>query len=65
MGVVPRREVSFARNLNVGDEVTASVIESEMGDSSILLSLRKAAKRKGWDEIQGRLDGAEVIGDSI
>ena len=32
-----------------------------MGDGSILLSLRKAAKRKGWDEIQGRLDGAEVI----
>lgn len=61
VGVVPRREVAFARNLNVGDEVTASVIESEMGDGSILLSLRKAAKEKGWDEIQGRLDGAEVI----
>ena len=61
VGVVPRREVSFARNLNVGDEVTASVIEAEMGDGSILLSLRKAAKEKGWDEIQARLDGAEVI----
>ncbi len=61
VGMVPRREVSFARNLNVGDEVTASVIETEMGDGSILLSLRKAAKEKGWDEIQARLDGAEVI----
>ena len=49
VGVVPRREVSFARNLNVGDEVTASVIEAEMADGSILLSLRKAAKEKGWD----------------
>lgn len=46
VGVVPRREVSFARNLNVGDEVTASVIEAEMGDGSILLSLRKARKRR-------------------
>ena len=36
VGVVPRREVSFARNLNVGDEVSASVIEAEMGDGSIL-----------------------------
>lgn len=61
VGMVPRREVSFARNLNVGDEVTASVIETEMGDGSILLSLRKAAKEKGWDEIQARLEGAEVI----
>ena len=49
VGIVPRREVSFARNLNVGDEVSASVIEAEMGDGSVLLSLRKAAKEKGWD----------------
>lgn len=61
VGVVPRREVSFARNLNVGDEVSASVIEAEMGDGSILLSLRKAAKEKGWDEIQAKLDAAEVV----
>ena len=61
VGVVPRREVSFAKNLEVGDEVSASVIEAEMGDGSVLLSLRKAAKEKGWDEIQGRLDAAEVI----
>lgn len=46
VGIVPRREVSFARNLNVGDEVSASVIEAEMGDGSVLLSLRKAAKEK-------------------
>lgn len=61
VGVVPRREVSFAKNLEVGDEVTASVIEAEMGDGSVLLSLRKAAKEKGWDEIQSRIDNAEVI----
>lgn len=61
IGVVPRREVSFARNLNIGDEVTASVIEAEMADGSVLLSLRKAAKEKGWDEIQTRLDNAEII----
>ena len=32
VGLVPRREASFARNLNVGDEVSASVIEAEMDD---------------------------------
>ena len=61
VGLVPRREASFARNLNVGDEVTASVIESEMNDGYVLLSLRKAVKDKGWDEIQAKLDNAETV----
>ena len=61
VGVVPRREVSFARNLKVGDEVSALVIEAETADGSVLLSLRKAAKEKGWDEIQQRLDNAESV----
>ena len=35
VGLVPRREASYARNMNVGDEVTASVIDAEMEDGSI------------------------------
>lgn len=61
VGLIPRREASFVRNLNVGDEVTTSVIESEMQDGYILLSLRKAVKEKGWDEIQAKLDSGEVV----
>ena len=61
VGLVPRREASFARNLHVGDEVTTSVIESEMEDGYVLLSLRKAVKDKGWDEIQSKLDGGEIV----
>ena len=61
VGLVPRREASFAKNLNVGDEVTASVIEAEMNDGYVLLSLRKAVKDKGWDEIQAKLDSAETV----
>ena len=61
VGLVPRREASFVRNLKAGDEVTASVIESEMDDGYVLLSLRKAVKDKGWDEIQAKLDDAETI----
>lgn len=61
VGLVPRREASFARNLNVGDEVTASVIDTEMEDGMVLLSLRKAVKDKGWDEIQAKLDNAEIV----
>ena len=61
VGLVPRREASFARNLNVGDEVTASVVEAEMKDGYVLLSLRKAVKDKGWDEIAAKLDNAETV----
>ena len=61
VGLVPRREASFARNLNVGDEVTTSVIESEMKDGYVLLSLRKAVKDKGWDEINTKLEDGEVV----
>lgn len=61
VGMVPRREASFARNLGVGDEVTASVIDAEMPDGCILLSLRKAAKDKGWDEIQAKLENSETV----
>ena len=53
VGLVPRREASFARNLNVGDEVSASVIEAEMDDGYVLLSLRKA--------VQAKLDNAETV----
>jgi len=61
VGLVPRREASFARNLEEGAEVTASVIDSEMEDGMVLLSLRKAVKDKGWDEIQAKLDASEIV----
>ena len=61
VGLVPRREASFAKGLEVGEEVTASVIEAEMDDGYVLLSLRKAVKDKGWDEIQQKLESAETV----
>ncbi len=61
VGLVPRREVSFVHDAKIGDEVTASVIDSEMPDGTVLLSLRKAAKDKGWDEIQAKFDDNETI----
>lgn len=61
VGLVPRKEVSFSHNLKVSDAVTASVIEPEMDDGKVLLSLRKAAKDKGWDEIQSKLELGETV----
>ena len=61
VGLVPRREASFAKNLNPGDDVTASVVEAEMNDGYVLLSLRKAVKDKSWDEIVAKLDSGETV----
>lgn len=61
VGLVSRKEASFAQNLGLGDEVSASVLESEMKDGYVLLSLRKAVKDKGWDEIQTKFDNSETI----
>ncbi|HEY1085097.1 MAG TPA: S1 RNA-binding domain-containing protein [Candidatus Saccharimonadales bacterium] len=61
VGYVPRREVGFSRNLNLGDEVTASVVDVELDNGYSLLSLRKAAKERGWDEVLARQEAGEVI----
>ena len=61
VGMVPRREVAFGRELAIGDSVSASVVDTEMDDGLVLLSLRKAVKDKGWDEILAKLEANEVV----
>lgn len=61
VGLVPRREVSLSKNYNVGDSVIASVIDTELEDGYSLLSLRKAAKDRGWDEVMNKLESGEII----
>lgn len=61
VGYVPRREVGFSRNLAVGDEVTASIIDTELDNGYSLLSLRKAAKERGWEEVIARAEAGETI----
>ena len=61
VGLVPRREVGFYRSLNVGDEVTASIVETELDNGYSLLSLRKAVKDRGWDEVLATMESGKVI----
>ncbi|MDO5343568.1 MAG: S1 RNA-binding domain-containing protein [Candidatus Saccharibacteria bacterium] len=61
VGLVPRREVGFSKNCAVGDEVTASVVETELDNGYSLLSMRKAAKDRGWDEVLVKLESGEII----
>jgi len=61
VGLVPRREIGLARNLGVGDSITASVVDAELEDGFALLSLRKAAKDRGWEEIIRIFEAGETI----
>ena len=61
VGFVPRREVGFSRNISEGDEVSASVVDTELENGMSLLSLRKAVKDRGWEEVSARLESVEVI----
>lgn len=61
VGFVPRREIGFSRSLNVGDEVTASVVDAELDNGYSLLSLRKAAKDRGWEEVAAKQESGEII----
>lgn len=61
VGFVPRREVGFSRALKEGDEVTASVVDTELDNGYSLLSLRKAAKDRGWEEVAAKQEAGEII----
>ena len=61
VGIVPRREIGFNQKLEAGDAVTASVIETEMEDGCSLLSLRKAAKDRGWDEVARIVENEDTV----
>ncbi len=61
VGFVPRREVGFSRALKEGDEVTASVVDAELDNGYSLLSLRKAAKDRGWEEVAAKQESGEII----
>lgn len=61
IGLVPRREVGYSRALNIGDEVTASIVDPELDNGYALLSLRKAAKDRGWDEVAAKMESGEII----
>lgn len=61
VGVVMRREVGHGQALEEGQPVTVSVIDPEMEEGYALLSMRRAAKDRGWDELQRIFDAGEIV----
>jgi len=61
VGVVMRREIGHGQQLEEGQQVTVSVIDPEMEEGYALLSMRRAAKDRGWDELQRVFEAGEII----
>lgn len=61
VGVVMRREIGHGQKLEKGQEVTASIVDPEIEDGYALLSMRRAAKDRGWDELQKLYEAEEIV----
>lgn len=61
VGVVMRREIGYGQVLEPGQTITVSVIDPEMDEGYALLSMKRAAKDRGWDELQRIFDDQEVV----
>ena len=61
VGVIIRREIGRDQQLNPGDKVVASVVDPEVDEGYAILSTRRAAKDKGWDELQALFESGEIM----
>lgn len=61
VGVVLRREIGHGQQLEQGQTITVSVIDPEMEEGYALLSMKRAVKDRGWDELQRIFDANEIV----
>lgn len=60
LGVIYRREVAGSEQKE-GDSISASVVDPELDEGYALLSMKRAAKDRGWGELQRVFDEQEII----
>ncbi len=61
VGVVMRREIGHGQKLEEGQQIHTSVVDPEMEEGYALLSMRRAVKDRGWDDLQTLFDNQEII----
>jgi small subunit ribosomal protein S1 len=61
VGVVMRREIGHGQTLEEGQQVTVSVIDPELEEGHALLSMKRAVKDRGWDELQRVFDANDIV----
>ncbi|MDQ3065469.1 MAG: S1 RNA-binding domain-containing protein [bacterium] len=61
VGVVMRREIGHGQKIEENEIVTVSVVDPEMDEGHALLSMKRAAKDRGWDELQRSFDSQDIV----
>lgn len=61
VGVVLRREIGHGQQLEEGQTITVSVIDPELDEGHALLSMRRAAKDRGWEELERMFAAQEIV----
>ncbi len=61
VGVVLRREIGFGQQLEEGQKITVSVIDPELDEGHALLSMRRAVKDRGWEELERIFAEQEIV----
>ncbi|CAN5198207.1 30S ribosomal protein S1 [soil metagenome] len=61
VGVVMRREIGYGQKIEEGQTITVSVIDPELDEGHALLSMRRAAKDRGWEELERVFQASEII----
>ena len=61
VGVVMRREIGHGQTLEPNQKVTVSVIDPELDEGYALLSMKRAAKDRGWDELKRVFEAQEIV----
>lgn len=61
VGVVLRREIGHGQKIEDGQTITVSVIDPELEEGHALLSMKRAVKDRGWDELQRIHEANDII----
>ena len=61
LGVILRREFTPNFQVELGQSLTVSVVNSETRHGYVLLSLCRAMKEKSWEEIQKIYDNNQIV----
>jgi len=61
VGVVMRREIGHGQILKEGESVVTSVVDPELDEGYALLSMKRAAKDRGWDELEQQFESRDIF----
>ena len=61
IGIIPQRELCESESIQIGDKVSACIIEMEDENGYTLLSVKRASKEKTWTDFEAKFKNSEVF----